>query len=417
MQINKITIKNFRNIENETTFYLNPKFTVIIGINGKGKSTILHALRVACGAFFLAIPEVKKYHIRPDEIRQKDVGKLLNPVKPVKIEAEGIFSDSKDPVIWRRQILEHSNVTTSNEQDVGAIRNIGKRKYELITKEANDKINLPVIAFFSTSRAYGAGKTKTSRIGRQIFKEGYQDWSEMKLTSFKYESWLASYEVLKKGGKEYGQTKKAFLAALKKANRFIKEIEVINGKLWFKVEIEGTVSDMLPIELHSDGIRFFTEMVAELSYRCIVLNGYLDAKAIEQSRGVVMIDELDLHLHPNWQRHVVSDLKDAFPNIQFVVTSHSPFIVQSLESDEIWNLDKSMDISPKDLKIDTIATKVMGVPSPYSADNEEEYLKSKNFLTKLEQDSSKEELEKDLDEISDPGVRAFLELSKMSKGK
>ena len=91
--------------------------------------------------------------------------------------------------------------------------------------------------------------------------------------------------------------------------------------------------------LHSDGIISYTEMVAELSYRCIVLNGSKQEKTIIDTNGVVMIDELDLHLHPNWQRHVVSDLKTAFPNIQFVATTHSPFIVQSLAKDELINLD------------------------------------------------------------------------------
>jgi predicted ATP-binding protein involved in virulence len=53
-------------------------------------------------------------------------------------------------------------------------------------------------------------------------------------------------------------------------------------------------------------------MVAELAYRCVILNGFLDDKAVIESRGIVMIDELDLHLHPTWQRHVIADLKMHF---------------------------------------------------------------------------------------------------------
>ena len=60
MNLKQIIVRNFRNIGEEKIFSLNENFTVIIGINGKGKSTILHAIRVACGAYFLAIPEVKK---------------------------------------------------------------------------------------------------------------------------------------------------------------------------------------------------------------------------------------------------------------------------------------------------------------------------------------------------------------------
>lgn len=366
MNIHRLVIKNFRNIGNEEQIFdLNTTFTVIIGINGKGKSTILNALRVACGSFFLAIPDVpQKGSIKQDEIRQKEGSKLLVPQKPVKIEATGSFPDSISPIVWRRQILAGSNTNTSSDTDVGTIRNIGKAKYQTVNGDGNDQIALPVIAFFSASRAHSSTERKLkARTGRQVFKEGYQDWYEMKSITFKYESWLTSYEILKRGGKEYDHTKQAFFTALKKANRYIEEVEEVGGKLWLKINMEGNITDSLPIHLHSDGIRFYTEMVAELAYRCIVLNGYLDADAITGSKGVVLIDELDLHLHPNWQKVVVGDLKSAFPGIQFVVTTHSPFIVQSLHSEELINLDviEGLDEDPNRYSIEEISAYEMGV--------------------------------------------------------
>ena len=54
---------------------------------------------------------------------------------------------------------------------------------------------------------------------------------------------------------------------------------------------------------------------------------------------MVLIDEIDVHLHPKWQRQVVRDLKETFPKIQFICTSHSPFIIQSLEAGELRTLD------------------------------------------------------------------------------
>ncbi len=133
--------------------------------------------------------------------------------------------------------------------------------------------------------------------------------------------------------------------------------------------------------------------------------------------GVVMIDELDMHLHPNWQRVVVRDLKRAFPNIQFVVTTHSPFIVQSVESDELINLDFIMDIPPNELKIDEVATDIMGVDSAFAVENEEKYEQAKKLLGMLDTDMDISSINHALDEITDPGLRAFLELNKLSKGK
>ncbi|BAV06808.1 Predicted ATP-binding protein involved in virulence [Filimonas lacunae] len=365
MNIQRLVIRNFRNIgDDEVLFDLNSRFTVIIGVNGRGKSTILNALRVACGAFFLGIPDVKqKGGIKSEEIRQLEERGLLISVKPVKVEAYGTMAGTSEGIIWRRQIVKGSNSNSSTEADVGQIRQLGQQKYNEVTENRNDAVGLPVIALFGTSRAHGAGRASKTRIGRQLFKDGYQDWSEMKSTSFSYENWLKSYDILKEGGREYAHTKDAFFNALKKGNRYIEEVREVAGKLWLKVKLEDQISEFLPIELHSDGIRFYTEMIAELAYRCIVLNGYLDADAVTGSYGIVMIDELDLHLHPNWQKVVVQDLKNAFPHIQFVVTTHSPFIVQSLESSELINLDPvaGLDEDPQKYSIEEVAEQEMGV--------------------------------------------------------
>lgn len=419
MNINRLTLKNFRNIIDET-FVFDSSFTVIIGVNGKGKSSILFGLRVACGAFFLGIPEVKKRHIIESDIRLKDLGKFLVPQKPVKVEVEGYFDGSiNDKITWKRQMLKDSRSTTSSDADVGNIRKIGKEKYQQIIVQENDEVALPVIAFFGTSRIHGAGRNRESRTGRQIFKEGYQDWIEMKATTFKYEDWLSSYEFLRKSNREYSNTKQAFFDTIKRANPYITEIEEQAGKLWIKVQIDDYVSDLLPLELHSDGIRSFTEMVAELSYRCVILNGFLDDQAVEQSRGIVLIDEIDLHLHPTWQRHVIADLKKAFPNIQFIATTYSPFIVQSLGANELINLDNpDVTIIPDELPLNKVITDIMGVDNIRSDDFENRYQNAKEELEKIDN----KELTLDdyqhissllgkiiKDEVNDPIYKAFLE--------
>jgi predicted ATP-binding protein involved in virulence len=422
MKINRITIQNFRNVSDvPKDFGFNPNFTVIIGINGKGKSTILHALRVACGAYFLGIPDVKyKGGIKNDEIRLESIGRQIIPKKPVLVEAEGKF-DIGPSIIWRRRILATSNSNTSSDSDVGKIRAIGKHNYDS-TISNKDNITLPVIAFFGTSRAHGAGRNREARVGRQIFKEGYQDWSEMKSSTFKYENWLAYYNVLVANKQEYSKTKDAFFDAVKTANRYITDMKEAVGALSVKVKIDDFESDYLPLDFHSDGIRFFTDMVAELAYRCIMLNGHLKERAVLETSGVVMIDELDLNLHPTWQKVVVEDLKKAFPKIQFIVTTHSPFIVQSLNSDELINLDLYTDVSPKDLSLEVVAEDIMNVKSPFSSDNVETEKVSLDYFELLkEADESQNkanyigQLEAYENAISDSGLRAFLKTARIAK--
>jgi predicted ATP-binding protein involved in virulence len=148
-----------------------------------------------------------------------------------------------------------------------------------------------------------------------------------------------------------------------------------------------------------------------------VLNGFKGKDAVKCTPGIVLIDELDMHLHPNWQRHVVEDLQRAFPKIQFIATTHSPFITQSLSGEGIINLDEPKDMDPNKMRLDEVATSIMGVDSAYSIGNQDLYQKSMNILTKIKGDTTGKELEEEINRVHDPAVRAFLELNKMANGK
>jgi predicted ATP-binding protein involved in virulence len=77
-------------------------------------------------------------------------------------------------------------------------------------------------------------------------------------------------------------------------------------------------------------------MVAEIARRACLLNSsYLGERVLEETTGLVLIDELDLHLHPRWQRRVIGDLKRIFPKIQFFATTHSPQVIGEARPEEI----------------------------------------------------------------------------------
>lgn len=164
----------------------------------------------------------------------------------------------------------------------------------------------------------------------------------------------------------------------------------------------------------SDGYRNIIGLAADIAYRCIQLNPHLGENAVIDTPGIVLIDELDLHLHPNWQRQVVADLKNAFPNIQFVATTHSPFIVQSLEADELINLDKTVDTTPNDLSINEISVIFMGLESEFSEKSE---LLEQESISILQNLHEQQPVAQHIEHISNPAVRAFLELSKMANGQ
>jgi predicted ATP-binding protein involved in virulence len=96
-----------------------------------------------------------------------------------------------------------------------------------------------------------------------------------------------------------------------------------------EVRVEFNDGTTQPFHLLSDGFRITIGLVADLAWRAVRLNPHLGADAPRLAQGVVVIDELDLHLHPTWQRRILGDLRNTFPGVQFVVTTHSPQILAS----------------------------------------------------------------------------------------
>ena len=95
----------------------------------------------------------------------------------------------------------------------------------------------------------------------------------------------------------------------------------------------------LNVDQLSDGIRNIFAVVADIAYRCLLLNPALGENAAQETSGIVLIDEVDMHLHPAWQQTILSDLRKAFPRIQFIVTTHSPQVLSSIETRHIRMLE------------------------------------------------------------------------------
>lgn len=111
----------------------------------------------------------------------------------------------------------------------------------------------------------------------------------------------------------------------------------------------------------SDGLRLMTALVLDLAWRCAVTNPHFGADSARRSHGVVLIDEIDKHLHPTWQRTIVGTLRKSFPNLQFIATTHSPFVVQSVETESLINLDRVSSLDTERASIEDIAEVAMGV--------------------------------------------------------
>ena len=87
-------------------------------------------------------------------------------------------------------------------------------------------------------------------------------------------------------------------------------------------------------------MRSMIELVGDLACRCALLNSYYKKDAVKKTSGVVLIDEIDMHLHPRWQQTILKQLQDAFPKIQFIVTTHSPQVLSTVRRENIRLLER-----------------------------------------------------------------------------
>jgi predicted ATP-binding protein involved in virulence len=423
MRINKIRLHNFRNFEDEV-FEFPSLFTVIIGDNGKGKSSLLQGLRLAAASFLLGLDEPERLHIQKEDIRRIDTGTRFAPQQNCSFEAWGVVAEKN--CRWKRTLSREGGKT--DMKDAYPIVEIAEELNQRVNIGLEEEIDLPVICFFSTARLWEEPKQaiELKKKGSKL-KDGYSRCLDVKSDKISPLQWIKSnyYKQLK--GKENGGLLEAVLEAVTTCVAGWSDLEWDEDydDLAGVYKADNGSTSFIPLYYLSDGQRTMASMVAEIAYRCVILNDHLGRDAVKKSKGVVLIDEIDMHLHPNWQRSVASDLKKAFPEIQFVATTHSPFILQSLSADELINLDRETDIHPKQLSLEDVAESIMGVESPFAAENVRDEKLSSKYLSMLEKgvkdkrNAPTPNIARKLDEmeakVSDPAVRAFLRMKRLEK--
>ncbi|NCT93071.1 MAG: AAA family ATPase [Chitinophagaceae bacterium] len=371
MRIDKLRIKNFKGFEEET-FLLNPHFTVFIGDNAKGKTSVLDALAVASGSFLrgIDVATIESRGIDKNEIRIiTNDGEPL-PQLPAEVHAFGEVAGENIEEGWLRTVDKLSpKKTTTTFVKAKNIESIAEKM--LRARRSGEKVTFPVIAYHGTGRLWAQHEEKKAvyKKTEEGVSQAYLNCLSPKSSSKEFLSWYKTYEdEIRKFDQESDKV------LLKAFNSTV--ISMIPDNHWQEMAYSFAAEDLVGVFLTpngkreklqfkqlSDGYRNIIGMVADIAYRCIKLNPHLGENAVKQTPGIVLIDELDLNLHPNWQKRIVEDLKQGFPNIQFVATTHSPFIVQSLKSEELIILDEQIkkDGDPDMKGIEDVAANEMGV--------------------------------------------------------
>lgn len=333
MFLKSVKISNFKCIK-ECNLDFDPQFNLIIGDNGIGKTSILEAISVALGGFLAGVEGVKTLHFTTDEIRRETelLGQGSYNIKyktPVLVEANCEIDGETYTWIRRKRSKTSSRSTVEP-------RTICKKAMKL----ANDSnAILPVITYQSAARMWSQKRDKWENVFSGDFSRviGYTDclseasntkmltnWCKrMEQISWQEDMQIAEYESVK-------TAVATFMNSMHENDVSRVYYDKKSEELMYSA---GAVN--LPIRLLSAGYRSLIGMVMDIAYRMSILNPNLLNNAFKRTTGVVLIDELDLHLHPKWQWNIVKSLKSTFPNVQFIVTTHSPIILASCQTEKL----------------------------------------------------------------------------------
>ncbi|HIF9498101.1 TPA: AAA family ATPase [Photobacterium damselae] len=357
MKIKALTLKNFRGFKKFECSFM-PGINVLVGLNGFGKSSLLDAITVAYGQFMSGFGTSTDRAIRDNDIHlgkisTEEQGFTMESQFPVVISAQS-FGDYVDdfPLEWSRA----RNTQKSTGTKVPELTNVAKRLQKIV--QDGGQPSLPVIACYGTDRLWKQSFETSSempKLGKTSRLEGYRDWDKPSsgyktFANWLYQETMASFEQLMKQQRMAGNVvssniHEAHLNALQQAID-----AVLEPSGWSNVHYSATekqvvatheVQGNVPISLLSDGVRNMIGMVADISRRAIQLNPQLGDHVIREAHGIVLIDEVDMHLHPQWQRSILGGLQKAFPNIQFIVTTHSPLVISDIKNVHVNLLDNS----------------------------------------------------------------------------
>ena len=357
-----LELKNYRKFK---VLHLNfhPRFTLLTGINGSGKSSVLHGIWHSWQPMITditggigALPTLKDVH-RSDSVEVSPVSWQTAPLPQLPqfpLHAVGSFSlghveEGCVGITLRR-------TESSCHPDVIPWNQVGASVQAAF--QSNASTSIPLIARFGIAAPCSEWVDDLS----PPFAELKDVWARAQSDEVQLADltrWFKYYELR---GLRENETplllklvRKAVMAAIhaEDIGFIIREnaLMVRHADVgWRKF------SDL------SDGQQRIAAIFCDLAMRCASLNSHLGEKAIEETTGVVTIDELDLHLHPQWQRTVIQDLLSVFPNLQFIATSHSPFLLQAaFAQGTVIDLGTGQAVTALDESIEDIAEHVMGV--------------------------------------------------------
>ena len=335
MRVTRLDLANVRAI-NAAEFHFRPGLNLIVGVNGVGKTSVLDALAVCLSEIIRRANKLPRYRVGFDLIDIRMGSDALDVVCDVEGGAENARSryalhKSRERAVAREEKAgmprEQVHDTPDKAEFVGEPPPVAS---------GDEPGGRPLAILFSTNRAVPSEKTPPRSAAAGGIKAACSGALSNRrgLHLSEFEAWMRVQEALRS---EQPATKHVLGAFDTAVTRFLPDYrnprlggESVSGG--FLLIDRGAAT--LPVRQLSDGERGVLAMVLDLTRRLAQANPKMNDPAAE-AEAVVLIDEIELHLHPGWQRRIAKNLTKTFPKCQFIATTHSPQVIGEVEHDRI----------------------------------------------------------------------------------
>jgi len=340
MRLIGLHLDNFRGFA-ELSIQFDRHVTLLLGGNGAGKTALLEAITVAFGAFFAALEQSPDRAIDASDARRSvfDFNGIadLQEQWPVRVAAAVEVPDfaGSDELLfgWARTRASKAGRTTwADERHVRAYA-----QWLQLEVQHGRPTALPLFAYYGTQRLWREKRLTEARLGIGTRFDGYIDCLDVGASQRTLGDWMYKKTQIELQRRErepehrdpqLAAVTSAVCASVDGASRFW--FDLTHQELRFARGASVESFSML-----SDGYRNMVAMVADIAERAAVLNPHLGVDAARETAGIVLIDEIELHLHPRWQQTVLPNLRRVFPNLQFIATTHSPQVVATVARHQV----------------------------------------------------------------------------------
>jgi len=328
-QLHQLCVKNYRCFESlELKF--EEDLTILFAENGGGKTALLSALAMGLAAFQRGAPRELRLNVGSDprQVTLDEKGRR-EPAGPCTLTWTAV-SGSAMPVEWSTTVNPASGRTTKQHRPI----------LEAIEQIRVPGDRWPLFAWYGVDRLQRGPKQRKGHEATRDRWEAYSSSLDPALSDAPLLQWLQDEMLGDAVRRRQGEPERFYDKAVMEAT--VRATPgVVNA--WYDPVAQSplvrfTTGHVTPWPELSDGYHLFIALVADIARRAVMLNDIDGADSPERVEGVVLIDEIDLHLHPRWQRVALQGLRKAFPRLQFVVSTHSPQVLSSAENRQVRRL-------------------------------------------------------------------------------